>query len=350
MTLLFIEGYDDQAGALRVFSQDSHGTQTGARTGTYCREFSDSAEHDTYRLEASDEHATLIAGMGFSVEVIDTDYFNIFRFRGDGGTTEHVSLSVHGDGSIEVFRGLSDLDGGVSLGTTDPGVLSMEFLTWHYIELYVTLSDTVGEIKLRVDDVTPAGWSDLTNQDTKNGGTDAVFDTMSFYGARNHNDWRGDDMYICNGAGGVADDLLGECKVEYLLPDGDGNYNDGVGSDGNSVDNYLMVNDTALPDTSSYVGIETVGEKESFTYEDLVTAAGTVHGVMLINYFAKSDSGAKSARWLARRSATDANGADITLSTSMLQSHELLVLDPTDASAWTVPNVNAMEWGFEART
>ena len=41
----------------------------------------------------------------------------------------------------------------------------------------------------------------------------------------------------------ISDEWLGDCHVDYLVPDGSGDTNEWLGSDGNSVDNYLLVNE-----------------------------------------------------------------------------------------------------------
>src|SRR5262249_23177282 len=80
-------------------------------------------------------------------------------------TIKHVDIVVQADGRIAAKRG-----GTVTLGT------STNFLTggaFNYIEIKVTISDTVGVVTVRVNG-TSTGWLALTNQDTQNAGTSNI--------------------------------------------------------------------------------------------------------------------------------------------------------------------------------
>ncbi len=336
MSLLMLESFDDGLWDSRTTATAAAATTTG-RTGANARRFNDPNRHDQYTFPPADEHSTFIVGFAFKHPVLD-GADDICRFYGDDFGTLHITLTVTNTGRIQVQRGGSTL-----LGETDPGVITED--VWHYIEWYVTLSDTVGVVKLRVDGKTPAGWSDLTNQDTKNGGTAAVFDTVYFIGS---NDYYSDDLYILNGAGSLNNDLLGDSKVETLYPDGNGNYSQLTGSDSNSTDNYLLVDENPA-DSADYAGLVTDGQKDTYTFDDLATTVGTVFGVMVSMWAAKSDSGAKSCRAVARRASTDATGADKTLQTTYAPHDQIWDDDPTDSTAWTIAKVNASEFGFEVR-
>ena len=83
----------------------------------------------------------------------------------------------------------------------------------------------------------------------------------------------GDDIYI--------DDTTGESSATpppahvfyYITPDGNGNYAQWTGSDGNSTDNYLLV-DAAPPNDSDYV-LETVADQyDSYTMSTFTIPEG----------------------------------------------------------------------------
>ena len=89
---------------------------------------------------------------------------------------------------------------------------------------------------------------------------------------------------------GTGDSFLGDITVETLYPNGDGAANQWLGSDGNSTSNYLLVNETGAPVTTSYTGDSVSGHRDLYTLTDLVATTGTVVGVCHQAYAAASDA------------------------------------------------------------
>jgi len=341
MSLLRIEGFDDGATAWAGRAALSVGmTAQNGRFGTGARPENGASSIHRWLLPAADRHATLIVGFALNIPNISFPANDFFRLYGDNSATSHIDISFSTLNELIVQRGSTEL------GRTSAGILTLG--AWHYLEIYVTLSDTVGVVKLRLDGLVPAGWSDLSGVDTKSGGTATVFDTVWFTASTNGNKPVYDDVYICNGAGSIHNDFLGDCRVETLFPNGNGNYSQLLGSDGNSVDNYLLVDEAAV-NTTDYVGSPTNGQKDTYSFDDLALGSGTVFGVMPSIYAAKSDSGVKQSRIIARRAGVDAAGADKTLITSYAMYDQMWEQDPTDSSAWSIAKVNASEFGFEVR-
>ncbi len=342
MSNLLLEGFDD--GLWNDRSTASSGIQTaqptiGARTGANSRRYNAGSWWDRWTMPAADRHATFIVGFGYhSQQGSAPNSTNLLVLYGDDIATAHITVSVKPTGKIEILRFPSTL-----LGDTDTGVINVD--KWHYIEVFVTLHDTTGVVKLRVDGKTPPGWSDLTSQDTKNGGTAAVFDTVHLGGSDLP---FVDDVYINNGAGSENNDLMGDTRVWTLLANANGNYSQLNGSDGNQVDNYQQVDENP-PVTSDYNGHATNANKDTYGMEDLTPTAGAVHAVQASIQALKSDSGAKSMRNIHRRNAVDSVGADHTLQLTADVYDEIWDLDPSDSAAWDITRVNASEFGAEVR-
>jgi hypothetical protein len=339
VTLLHTEGFDDLNGltASQLYPYASNMSATGSfngyppRTGT--RQGIDGSLG--WRPAPAAEHATMIMGAAVLVEVSGT--LTVMRFLSDAGATIHVTILLLPSGQVQATRA------GTVLGTSAMAV-PITPGSWHYIEAKATLSDTVGVVQIKVDEVLVVN---LSGQDTKNGGTKTVFDRLDL-GIGTGTSPHYDDLYICNGAGSVNNDFLGDCVVETLYPNGDGNYSVLVGSDGNSVSNYALVNETT-PDTTSYVGSSTTGDKDSYAFGDLTHTSGTIKGVQTRILAAKTDAGARSFRSFARSAGTDSGGTDIPMSTTYTAYDEVRETDPGTAAAWTVSGVNAAEFGFEVR-
>jgi hypothetical protein len=255
------------------------------------------------------------------------------QFWGDGGTTQHLTVTLS-SGSVVVRRGTS---GGTLLAT---GSAPIPTAAWFHLQAEATIGDAGGTVKVRVNGASVED-IDFTG-DTKNGGTATTIDRVSFVSGGGL--YYFDDLNVWTGAG----DWPGDTRVCCLLPSGNGTTNQGTGSDGNSVDNYLLVDER--PDSSSdYVGITTDDEIDLYTLADLPAGVTTVHGVQTIAVAAKSDAGAKGLK-LVRRSggANHIEASSHALSTSYGGWSVLDQVDPATAAAWTASAVNDLEAGWQA--
>lgn len=339
MTLKLLEGFD--GGANDFSTRALSLTNTSVLAGVHGNAKTLDANGGYALTYSFTNHATTIVGLLWLT--FNDPGFGYVDLRGDAGATTHLRLHRTAVGALQVWRGAT----AVLLGGTDPGAVPFGVAT--HVELYMTISDTVGVLKLRVNGKTPAGWSDLTGIDTRNGGTVVGIDQIAFWSQSSSTAvWYVDDIAIADGAGAINNDLLGQIWVETRLPNGNGNYSQLLGSDGNSVDNYLLV-DEANADTADYNGLATDGQKDTYTFQDLVSTAGAVVGVLVACYAIKSDAGAKSGRVVVRRAAVDATGADFALAVGADGYDTIFELDPTSTAAWSITNVNAAEFGFEVR-
>lgn len=341
MSLILLEGFDDGlASYTKRFSGLIGTLEAAGRHGATARRLRGPTEFHNWAIPPALQHATVI--VGFALNRADgAAKTSVLRLQGDGGATTHLAVGCTATGLVTVSSGA------VVLGGTDDFVLTPD--VWHYLEVFATLSDTTGAVKLRLDGVAPPGWTDLVNVDTRNGGTGLVFDIVRQDGTGDTADLLIDDVYILNGAGTKNNDLLGDTAVYTLLPDGNGTYSGMVGSDGNSVDNYQLVDEPDEPNSADWVGSDVDGTKDTYTFGNLPPTTGTVVGVTASLYAAKSDAGTKSVRAVVRRGGVDATGADKTLAMDYAPHDEVMESDPTDGTDWTIGNVNAAEFGAEVR-
>lgn len=297
-------------------------------------------------LTASQEDDVLIMGARFQAHggTFANDNAALFVFSSDAGTTPHVSICINATaGRILAKRG-NNL--GTELGRSADGLFSQ--LQTHYLEAKVVLHDTTGSVQVRLNRQVILN---LTNVDTKNGGTKTVFDRGNiFHWSTMGNNIYLDDLYLCNGLGSVNNDFLGSGTVEARRPNGNGNYSQWTGSDGNSTDNYLLVDDPAPnpDDDSTYVEEATTNERDSYTMEDLVATTGTPKAVAVRCLARYTGGGAENMKLFVRRSSTDSDGPTLTLASSYRVENLILNEDPIAAGAWTIANINSMECGQQA--
>jgi len=220
--------------------------------------------------------------------------------------------------------------------------------TWYYVELKVTISDT-GSYELRVDGstVTSSGAADTRNG--ANASADRIQVGNSAGGALGSG-LRIDDLYVCDGTTGAGsnpcNDFLGDCRVQSRLPDGNGNSSQFDGSDGNSTDNYLLVDDadTAVDGDTTYVQSPDVGDKDTYTFQNLTPTSGAVFGVQALPYARKTDAGARSICSVARLSGTETDSANKALSTSYRYYPDIRETKPGGGD-WSISDVNSAEFG-----
>lgn len=329
----------------------SYGVLAGGRNGQGIYVVNGGANRVRKQVDAADEHATMTAGRAFRNHGGTNDssawvggsanWGNLFCFLSDSGVTPHISIVAQSANVIAVFRGLMN---GTLLGSyTMPTITYTE---WYYIEAKVVLSDTVGSVEVKVNGATVIL---LTNIDTKNGGTKTVLDSIGIGAPQTLNNVHNgiDDFYLCNGAGAVNNTFLGDVVVETIYPSGDGSSSQFLGSDGNSVSNYLLVDEPGTPLTTDYVEDGVSGHKDLYAIGNLVRTAGPILGVQVTDHVVNTDAGAVSAKVSLKSGATSAASAAVPLTTTYKTARKMWELNPDGSVAWDIAAVNAIEAGVE---
>ena len=284
--------------------------------------------------------------VGLSVYHTITDpHDTLLQFEGDGGTVDHLTLDC--DPAMKryrIYRGLPAT--GVLLGSSDPN--TMPGNVWTHLEMKVKVADSGGSVELRREESTIIL---LTGIDTRNGGTDALIDRVNFVepGSGQNLESRFTDAHIITEAGASPTSFVGHHRGYWLDPTSQGNYNEQPGSDGNSTDTHLLVDELGVPDDADYYGSATDGARQTFGMRDLAPTVGSVLSMMIRARNIKTDAGAKKLRSLIRRAGTDVAGADWIIDVVGDSDYTLYPTDPVAAAAWTVANVNSTELGTEVR-
>jgi hypothetical protein len=282
-----------------------------------------------------DSQATWIVGFAYRSQGFNANQ-GIIVFI-DGAVT-HCDLRVDAGGHLFFTRN------GTTIGSVGTTVLNTN--TWYYLEVKVTISDAAGVAVAKINGVTELNGSSL---DTRNAGN-ATADTVrinSTGGSSVAETTDFDDLYVCDASGSTNNDFLGDVRVEALFPNGNGNSSVLVGSDGNSTDNYLLVDETT-PATADYVESSTVGDKDTYAYTNPTSTSGSVFGVQVLPYAAKTDAGARSIVSVARLSGTEVDGAAKTLPASGSPGYlpDIRETKPGGGS-WSISDVSNAEFGVK---
>lgn len=341
MSLLYHTGFDLGLTLAQMPNWTATGSVIGTgigRTGAALRG-TGANNFGQYALGAG-AASTLIIGCAVypqSAAASSSNGANFLQFLGDGATTDHCKIRVNTDGSIDAARGTTQI-----IAPSAPGLFTMD--TYDFWEVRVTLHDTTGAIEVRKNGVVVLSGTGL---DTKNGGTGSVIDSVRFLTAAGLI-FRYDDIYICDTAGSVSNDFLGDCKTTVLLPANDTALEEWDLSTGT---NSAALIDEATPNgDTDYIQSDVAGEKTQVTLADLSDTDHEVYGVTLTSWARKDDAGEALFRHGIHSDTTDGNGADHALSTSYVAYQDLFELDPDGDVPWTPVSVNDAEVFVEVRT
>lgn len=269
-------------------------------------------------------------------------YFGIF---GPEGVSQYLWIGG-ASGQVGLYRSVTD-----TLVVAAPGApISMG--AWNYLECFCgSLNATTGRVIVRVNGATVIDFTGNTLGGGTSNDTPGPLQYISVYvtslaGQLNTNPV--DDLYICDDTGPAPyNTFLGDVKVETLIPNNNGTFSQLLGSDGNSVDNYQLV-DEQPPSGTDYVGSATVGQRDTYQFTDLVATSGSVLAVQTMASALKSDAGTGNMKTISRlASGTERLSGSIALpSTLGWVSGGVQTTDPSSA-AWTIANVNGSEFGVE---
>lgn len=298
----------------------------------------------THYVRPSQEHATFIYGSAHYWSTgASGQYRPLVRFLSDTGATLHIVVWYDWTNQrVTVGRGDPILSTGTTLGSSVNGSVPPD--VWHYMEVKAVLDDTAGSVEVRKNGVAILTFTGI---DTKNGGTKTVFDSIQVGSNDSGQDnFRIDDTYLCNGAGTKNNDFLGDVIIEFTRPDGNGTTSGQMGSDGNQVNNYQLVNEYG---DSTYVDGITTGDKDTYSVSNSAYAAPSTILAVTVNARSwKTDTGPRSNAMVALYSGTEVVGEDVPLTLGASVARGVFE-DRPGGTGWTMAEFNATEFGQVAR-
>lgn len=255
----------------------------------------------------------------------------------DAGT-QQCELRINPDFTLSVTRN------GTVLGTS---VSALGTNSFNYIEFKVTIDDSSGAYDVHVNGASVLSASNVDTKNTANASANIVRVGTSGITLAASSTVAVDDLYICDGTGSVNNDFLGDVRVDCYLPNGNGNSSQLTGSDGNSTDNYQLVDETSQNGDSDYVQSSTVSNKDTYTFADMSHTPTSIFGTQLNMIAKKDDSGTRAICAVCRSGGTDYDGDTQVLSTSYVDYRQIREVDPDTSSAWTRTDLNSAEFGVK---
>lgn len=214
--------------------------------------------------------------------------------------------------------------------------------TWNYIEVRVVISDTVGEVEVKLNGVEEMN---ETAVDTKNTSVSSV-NQVYFGSCRWQDSGRIDDVYAVSTAGSVNNDFLGDCRVDTLTVTGNGTTNQWDALVGPS--NYQDVDDATPDDDTTYISTAVDGEIDLFDIENM-SQASDVFGVQVVARAEKPDAGDAFLRLGVRSGGKNYFGPDQGLAVGYTHLKQIFETDPHTKGLWTRTLVNLLEIGVKRR-
>lgn len=251
------------------------------------------------------------------------------------GAITHLQLGFNATNQITITNG-----SGTVLATS---TATVDLTSWPYIEVHVVIADTGGSCEVRANETAIVSYTG----DTRNGGTGVV----------NQITWQRpasavinlDDGYALDTTGSAPyNTYLGDIKVLALLPSGDGDSSGWLGSDGNSTNNSLLV-DEADSSMTDYVAASVSGTLDLYVMAD-VPAGYDVLAIQEVVYAQASDAGTPPVVLPVAKGALGTVRADSALpdlgTTAGVRASDIRTTDP-DGNALTAARVNAMQVGVK---
>lgn len=286
------------------------------------------------RLRTSLPAANATVGAAFRIYIAgmptaDTKgWYIMFK---DVNNSVQVMANVQTTGGIKFYRGgtFSNV-----LGSTSVPVLVAN--AWNHVEIKVTVSDSVGEIKLYVNGVPKLT---LTGIDTKETAETTIAQIEHTIG---QSDFTGGgytylkDLVYWDSTGTQNNDVLGDVSVITLKPTGDDTltWTPSTGSTG-----YALIDELPASDTD-YIWTATTGASV-FTLEDLPPEYVAVRALVPVIRMNKNDGGVANVQTGLVSGAAEDTGADHPATTAPTFWYDVSELNPATASAWTPTAVNA---------
>jgi hypothetical protein len=217
------------------------------------------------------------------------------------------------------------------------------------IELEVVFgTGTSGSFKLRVADVELLN---VTGVNTAPSGTAQATRFTIRTCAQGSMTERLDDLYVNDDSGSAPENTyFGEAfVVESITPGGNGASSQWMGSDGDQVNNFQLVDDTGNDDTD-YVKSGTLNNIDTYAMGDLTNTSGTVIGISHYFVAKKDDVATRKIASTIRTNSTNYVGSDKTMTGTYVTYVERRTLNPDTGLRFTIAEVNALEVGHKVTT
>lgn len=248
-------------------------------------------------------------------------------------------IQVTAAGQFQVIRktGTSSI---VVVGTS---TATIPFNTWNYIEIEFVISDTVGEVRIYLNnDPTPI--LNLSGINSK-GQTASGFQVISLSNSGFAVTPYIDDLYVTD-----TPNRLGEQRVITSYVDGDV-ATDYWATSSFGADPYTMLDEATCDADTTYISSNTTNSRAVFTVPSLSVPPTSINAVQLVSFARKTETQLRQVAMEYENSVGAVNtGPTQTLSTAYTYKNDLLLTNPLTGTSWTATDINSMRVGVRLVT
>lgn len=347
MALRFCDGFDqmtladmttyqkwDTVTGMSVGSNATH-LRFGSGTGQYVLRAN--ASHNLNKNFNSNEASGYFA---FAMKITNTGEAQSVCFVSEGGTNQ-CGVALNTNREFFFYRNVV----ANIIGSASTYVLPNN--TWVWVEWKWKVADSLStaEMELKINGTAIITLNSGDSKQTANAyatafgfGGPSTAVTGTYY----------DDFIWYDATGSQFNSYTGEIRIQSLLPTGDGNSSQFTGSDGNSTNNSLLVDESTPNGDTDYVQSQTVGHKDLYATADTITATNTIHAVVVNHVIKKTDTDAREIVAVIRTSGSDYDAsANKVLSSGYINYQSIFELNPNGSIAWTKTTVDGAEYGLK---
>ncbi len=243
-------------------------------------------------------------------------------------------------GTINPDNTSAFMSGSTLLQVSDQPTQDNNFQTW---EIKCTIDNTTGLVQVQVDGDLLIDYSGDTQVSAN-----AYATGMAMYEGANASRNIDHDHYLLlddvAGPDGAHpnDDFIGDCRIGAIFPSGAGATTDWTPDSGS---NYARVDENPYDDDTSYVQSSTVGNKDTYVYDDVPATFTDIVGCLVNMRAKRTDASTRSIAAVARSNGAEADSSDCALSDSYAYYQRVFEVDPDTGDQWTEAAVNAAEFG-----
>ncbi len=276
-----------------------------------------------------------------------------FRKTGNGGFNNSLFLVAIADGeNSQIYLRIDNSSRKFflhnSTGLIATGNTVVQNNQWYFIEVeyYISNSIPANTCRVYLDEIleidVPVG------ADTQSQSSNTVKSiTLSNIHIVPGDNTDIDDFYFLNKAGTDNRAPLGDVLVRVLYPTGDFQA-DFLGSDGNSIDNYALVDDTIPDTTGTFITSSTVGARDIYHYGNTPECGvGDIYGVQISTFARKSDFQKAYMRNTARVSGTVYDYDNHRLIWNWSYYVDLIERNPFTNGFWNKESLDAAQFGVK---
>lgn len=264
----------------------------------------------------------------------------LIRFDGPGGIVAEIRLRGHESAAQCLYWNKAGGTNNRLRGWVHQGV-------WHVYTGRLKNAPGAYEFELYVDGFRILNYADASPVGT---GTYLVYllCDQGASGAGVRHDF--DDIAINDTTGSINNSWIADGTTVALIPNANGSASEMVGSDGNSTDNYLLVDERGHNSDTDYVATDAPGKKDWYaTSSPTLSGTDTFDSVQLEAVARRNNTSALNVQVGAKSGATEAYGATVTMTTSYAWvANKVLDTDPATSAAWTQSGVDNLEIGTKA--